>query len=318
MNSAPSCLKQIGGIIVSMLFLMTTAQAASFDCGKAKSEVEKIICSNSELSRLDESLNKAYLKALKQNGIKEQTIKSQRQWLKNKRNVCQNAECLRKAYKTRIKQLGLPTYGVVTSRPQIQSTSSPRATVDLSKPQVIESPVEVIVTKTQQQHQSMTGAANNTTVSNKLESQAVAQRKPRKKIAKGERDHISLVDDGKIAFELDFEQFKKERDFRDAPFVFSSAEAEKLWTFLVSKQPELKVERKVMGSESGSFAKLGSDSYLIQHYAFFYARPKQNILTELTPSLPMENYDIGKIRRLGKNKFWLLLSGGNYDHDVGS
>ena len=35
--------------------------AASFDCGKAASEVEKIICGDDELSRLDESLNKAYL-----------------------------------------------------------------------------------------------------------------------------------------------------------------------------------------------------------------------------------------------------------------
>ena len=68
----------------------------------------------------------------------------------------------------------------------------------------------------------------------------------------------------------------------------------------------------------GTFAKLGPDSYLIQHYLFFYARPKQNILTELTTGLPIGNYDLGKIRKLGKNKFWVLLSGSDYNHDVGS
>jgi uncharacterized protein len=81
------------------------AHAASFDCGKAASEVEKIICGDDELSRLDESLNNAYLQALKRTDIKEQMIKSQRQWLKNERNACQNAECIKKAYETRIKEL---------------------------------------------------------------------------------------------------------------------------------------------------------------------------------------------------------------------
>jgi uncharacterized protein YecT (DUF1311 family) len=105
MNSTALYLKLIVGIIFSMLFLLTTAQAASFDCEKAASEVEKLICGDDELSRLDESLNKAYLQALKRNDIKKQTIERQRQWLKNERNACQNAECLRKAYETRIKEL---------------------------------------------------------------------------------------------------------------------------------------------------------------------------------------------------------------------
>jgi|GEM_PF-1964391 len=92
--------------------------AASFDCGKAASEVEKLICSDDELSKLDDSLSKAYLQALKRADIKEQTIRSQRQWLKNERNTCQNAECIRKAYETRIKELGLPDEGAQTKTGQ--------------------------------------------------------------------------------------------------------------------------------------------------------------------------------------------------------
>jgi uncharacterized protein YecT (DUF1311 family) len=94
--------------ILGAFFLFIVAgnlDAASFDCAKAASEVEKIICSDDELSRLDESLSKAYLQALKRTDIKEQTIESQKQWLKKVRNACQDADCLKEAYETRIWEL---------------------------------------------------------------------------------------------------------------------------------------------------------------------------------------------------------------------
>jgi hypothetical protein len=50
-------------------------------------------------------LNKADLQALGRTDIKDQMIKSQRQWLKNERNACQNAECIKKSYEARIKEL---------------------------------------------------------------------------------------------------------------------------------------------------------------------------------------------------------------------
>lgn len=139
MNSSPLCLKLMVGIILSMLSPLTTAQAASFDCGKAASEVEKIICSNDELSRLDESLSKAYLQALNRPDIKMQTIESQRQWLKKERNACKNGECIKNAYETRIKELGF---------------LSPKA----SKSQATEPHNKAIQTKTEHQHGSTTDA----------------------------------------------------------------------------------------------------------------------------------------------------------------
>jgi len=91
-----------------LLMIAGTIHSASFDCGKATTEVEKIICGDDELSKLDESLNKAYLEALKRIDLKEQTIKSQSQWLKNERNACQDLE---EAYETRIKELSLLSSG---------------------------------------------------------------------------------------------------------------------------------------------------------------------------------------------------------------
>jgi uncharacterized protein len=47
-------------LVLGWLVLEFTAQAASFDCGKAGTKVEKIVCSDADLSKLDEELNAAY------------------------------------------------------------------------------------------------------------------------------------------------------------------------------------------------------------------------------------------------------------------
>lgn len=75
------------GIIIIALFglLSTQAIAASFDCKKAATWVEKTVCSNPELSKLDEELAKSYhdaLASLSPEGQKE-TKQYQKQWLKN-------------------------------------------------------------------------------------------------------------------------------------------------------------------------------------------------------------------------------------------
>lgn len=122
------------------MLILTAAQAASFDCGKAVSEIEKLICDNDELSKLDESLNEAYLQALKKTDIKKQATKSQKQWLKNVRNVCQNVDCIKDAYETRIKELGsMSSYGIADSN---QNTKTLKAPVNVSKSQVIEPSVQ--------------------------------------------------------------------------------------------------------------------------------------------------------------------------------
>ncbi|MFB3884846.1 MAG: ankyrin repeat domain-containing protein [Thermodesulfobacteriota bacterium] len=117
MNPTRYCLKKVAGIISCSLFLLGTGEAASFDCRKARTKIEKLICSNDELSKLDESLSEVYLRALNRADIKQQTIESQRQWLKYERNLCQSAECVKHAYETRIKELSLSaSFGLVFFR----------------------------------------------------------------------------------------------------------------------------------------------------------------------------------------------------------
>jgi len=79
--------------------------AASFDCKKATTAAEKMICSNSSLSSLDEELAKVYLQALTSASDREALKKEQRDWVKKKRNLCINVDCLFSSYQARIAQL---------------------------------------------------------------------------------------------------------------------------------------------------------------------------------------------------------------------
>jgi uncharacterized protein YecT (DUF1311 family) len=72
--------------------LSTQATAASFDCKKAASWVEKTVCANPELSKLDEEMAKAYhdaLVSLSPEGQKE-TKEYQKQWLKERVSSCED------------------------------------------------------------------------------------------------------------------------------------------------------------------------------------------------------------------------------------
>jgi uncharacterized protein len=111
----------------SILFLLMIAgniHAAGIDCGKTKSAIEKTICGDDELLKLDETLDEAYRQALRlTGGIR----KSQRQWLKYERNVCKSVDCIKSAYETRIQELGLSHYGIAIFRntPLSEVTSKP-------------------------------------------------------------------------------------------------------------------------------------------------------------------------------------------------
>ena len=102
--------------------MLSTAQPASFNCEKAVTKIEKLICNDDELSKLDESLKDAYLKALNRKESKKQIIESQRQWLKKERDICLDSECIKRAYTIRIKELGFSSsYGIVFSRYRVRS-----------------------------------------------------------------------------------------------------------------------------------------------------------------------------------------------------
>jgi uncharacterized protein YecT (DUF1311 family) len=90
--------------------LVLPAQAASFDCTKAGTKVEHMICDNPEISKLDDELYRAYQDDLsKANEEQKQlVVTEQKHWLKHTRNVCEDETCLKLAYWSR--QAGLVTF----------------------------------------------------------------------------------------------------------------------------------------------------------------------------------------------------------------
>lgn len=106
-------LKTFLTLTVAALLQYGTAQAAGFDCTKAKTSVEKMICADAYLSQLDSNLKTAFDEAKQEmaglDGDTGERIdpvgKEQKKWLLTVRNRCTTTTCLLDAYRSRIRQL---------------------------------------------------------------------------------------------------------------------------------------------------------------------------------------------------------------------
>lgn len=98
----PSACVVIG--LLSCLATAQPAQAASFDCAKATTKIEKLICADAELSKLDDELNVAYNIAMQDEPYAENVQQTQKQWLRD-RNQCRAADCVKKQYEMRLAAL---------------------------------------------------------------------------------------------------------------------------------------------------------------------------------------------------------------------
>jgi uncharacterized protein YecT (DUF1311 family) len=79
--------------------------AASFDCHKEPSQVEKIICGSTNLSNLDELLNQHYTAQLLDPSVNlDRARRQQKAWIKE-RDKCSTEDCLEKTYILRIGRL---------------------------------------------------------------------------------------------------------------------------------------------------------------------------------------------------------------------
>ncbi len=96
-------------MLVALVFLGAAGrpQAASFDCTRASSSIERMICGDAELSQLDERLARAYQEARKSSASKE-LASAQIAWLKKVRERCADVACLKAEYAARIQALGAP------------------------------------------------------------------------------------------------------------------------------------------------------------------------------------------------------------------
>ena len=118
-------------LFITSLCISGSVSAASFDCNKASTPVERVICADPNLSNLDEQMKAIYTPLAKNS---RETVLSQRDWLRYGRNTCGDLTCLTTQYQQRITELRTGTHLHWAERkcPQLQHFSHPVKTTSLS------------------------------------------------------------------------------------------------------------------------------------------------------------------------------------------
>src|SRR5439155_12200691 len=116
-------------LVATCLVGMSSVHSAGFDCAKAKTKIDKLICSDARLSEADEKLTALYNDVLAKSPVSEDAKQQQLEWLKQSRNTCKDADCLQQAYTSRIadlqRQLEKLPFKPVLDKPLIVLPSSP-------------------------------------------------------------------------------------------------------------------------------------------------------------------------------------------------
>lgn len=81
------------------------SSAPSFNCAKASTATEHLICSSSDLSALDVKLSQLYQQVMSKSNDVDSLKKSQNEWRKTKRDTCSDVNCLASTYNERINEL---------------------------------------------------------------------------------------------------------------------------------------------------------------------------------------------------------------------
>lgn len=116
-------------VVATFLAGMLSVHSASFDCAKAKTKIDKLICSDAKLSEADDKLTALYNEVLAKTPVSEDAKQQQLEWLKQSRNICKDTGCLEQAYASRIsdlqEQLEKLPFKPVLDKPLIVLPSSP-------------------------------------------------------------------------------------------------------------------------------------------------------------------------------------------------
>lgn len=105
-------------LLLIVALLPNTSFSASFDCSKASTVQEKMICMDTTLSDLDDKLAQTYKTAISETTKTAEIQQGQKEWLRKIRNNCTSKSCIVEAYEKRINQLSSPQ----SKSPQTGST----------------------------------------------------------------------------------------------------------------------------------------------------------------------------------------------------
>lgn len=91
-------------LLLIVTVISPTAWSVSVNCKNTTTFIEKAICNDSELSKLDNELVYLYQKVTA-NGDTDTIKLEQKYWLEQKRNKCENTTCLKRVYDFRLREL---------------------------------------------------------------------------------------------------------------------------------------------------------------------------------------------------------------------
>lgn len=129
-------------LLVSLGFFVSHASdAASFDCAKAATSMEKAICADPEISELDSQLMTAYKDALLRTWDERALKAEQREWITKVRNQSADSESIKAAYKTRIAALVPKPASTPTAK--TAASSAPASSDNLAPVQATNAPQEM-------------------------------------------------------------------------------------------------------------------------------------------------------------------------------
>lgn len=95
-----------------------------FDCARATTKSEQLICSNRDLAAADLKLSQLFKQMFDQAEDKEALKKEQLAWMKNRRNVCSDVPCMLVAYRERIAVLEKGAHAAATATPPTRTRAS--------------------------------------------------------------------------------------------------------------------------------------------------------------------------------------------------
>jgi uncharacterized protein len=92
-------------LAVTIALAIPAPVLAALDCSRAKTNAEKLLCSNPRLAAADERMALAFREATHRGADPRMLMEAQRVWIHDARDVCNDVECMLKAYEERISDL---------------------------------------------------------------------------------------------------------------------------------------------------------------------------------------------------------------------
>jgi uncharacterized protein len=92
-------------VLLACVLLPAAGARAVIDCSRAVSNVDRMVCSSERLAAAEEHMAQAFRQAMRRGADRDKLLASQRDWKVNVRDVCNDADCLLRAFDARSTEL---------------------------------------------------------------------------------------------------------------------------------------------------------------------------------------------------------------------